>query len=549
MFWFMCKTFYLILISILSSLALMMFQDTIVFHIDLNSFVELSLSTTFVIDKISLIFISTVSTVSSMIVLYSFFYLKGESPYSISKFLLILMLFIISMLILSVSANLFWLMIGWDGLGISSFCLIIFYQNWKSFGSGMVTFLSNRLGDTLMIISMVLILLSKSPNAWMFPGMISLLSILIAIGAYSKSAQLPYLFWLPQAMAAPTPVSALVHSSTLVTAGIYIFCRFQPISNFFLMMFFFSISCATVLIAGTSSLMEFDLKKIIALSTLCHVSLMMMFSVMKEVEMSLFHLMTHAFFKSLLFMVAGLIIHTSMNSQDIRFISISKMDISISFPFFMSILSMMGFPFLSGFYSKETLLMKSLFDLPSTLMIIMFLLNSLFSCAYSIRLAIFLFSKSSMKLSHWTFSPMSSILIVSSLFSSFVGGVMMPFIIPEENEVIQSSMIKSFLLVFSFTGMLIGVLISTNINTKLVNSLSELWKSNFIYKVTQKHFFLSSSRVMWMMDEKGIFKMLQQKIFTNYNKMSYLIYKLTLNEPFLMIKFFHMCGIATFFII
>nr|YP_010449170.1 NADH dehydrogenase subunit 5 [Brueelia antiqua]UTT72549.1 NADH dehydrogenase subunit 5 [Brueelia antiqua] len=543
--WFKTKSLLMLMISIISTFMLMFLSSKTIFHYDVNSFLEMPFSITLIVDTQSLIFISTVSTVSSIIIMYSFYYLSEESPYSMKKFLLTLMVFIMSMFILSVSANSFWLMVGWDGLGISSFCLIIFYQNWKSLGSGMVTFLSNRLGDTLIIVSMTWIILNQSTDAWMFPSFIFLLSLFMSIGAYSKSAQLPYLFWLPQAMAAPTPVSALVHSSTLVTAGIYLVCRFHPISSSPVSIFFFSISCATVLVAGTSSLMEFDLKKVIALSTLCHISLMMMFSVLGEIHLSLFHLMMHAFFKSLLFMIAGYIIHCNHNSQDIRMISIPKTSLSVSFPFLISISSMMGFPFLSGFYSKEALLMKSSLNLPSLLMMSMFLINSFFSCAYSTRLMTFLFSnhKKALYLSENT--PFEPIFILGSLLSSFLGGLMILFILPEE-ESVQPLMIKGLLLITCVSGIVVGASVSMSPSLMIINPLTELWKSDFLYKIFQKHFFLSSNIYMWVVDEKGISKIIYSNMMkkgkTLFNSMS----EFFLKEPFSLPKMIHFLIIALF---
>lgn len=186
---------------------------------------------------------------------------------------------------------------------------------------------------------------------------IRLIRVLVVLAALTKSAQIPFSSWLPAAIAAPTPVSSLVHSSTLVTAGVYLLIRFNFSLGFNLMIFLLVISCITMFMAGLGANYEFDLKKVIALSTLRQLGLMMRILALGEYILAFFHLLTHALFKALLFMCAGCIIHNLGGHQDIRFMGgrVSQMPLTCCF-FNICNLALCGLPFLSGFYSKDLIL-------------------------------------------------------------------------------------------------------------------------------------------------------------------------------------------------
>nr|YP_010531054.1 NADH dehydrogenase subunit 5 [Cladolidia biungulata]UXW93601.1 NADH dehydrogenase subunit 5 [Cladolidia biungulata] len=312
------------------------------------------------LDWISMFFCCLVMIISCMVVLYSLQYM-GISSYSSIRFLYLIILFILSMFMLIISPNLISIMLGWDGLGLVSFCLVVYYDSLSSYLSGMITLLTNRLGDIGILICIGWL---SSFGGWhfVFNNFMYSTSIfyLVFISSFTKSAQIPFSCWLPAAMSAPTPVSALVHSSTLVTAGLYLIIRF--FSFFFYMNYFcMFISLLTVIMSSFCGLFEFDLSKIVAYSTLSQLGLMMFSLFMGLVEFSYFHLLSHAVFKSLLFLCSGIFIYYMGDVQDIRMLGfMCKLFPLTSSCFNISWLSLCGIPFLSGFYSKDFLIDYSL---------------------------------------------------------------------------------------------------------------------------------------------------------------------------------------------
>nr|URW98537.1 NADH dehydrogenase subunit 5 [Antarctophthirus microchir] len=336
------------------------------------------------IDKLSLSMLLTVSVVTTSVVRYGRVYMAGHI--NVLSFQLIMFLFVSFMCILCVSANLFTVMLGWDGLGLTSFCLIIYFTSWKSFYSGMVTLMCNRLGDIFLLTSIV-VLASNSLNSWSNPTTSSMIvSVCVCIGAVSKSAMFPFSIWLPLAMAAPTPVSSLVHSSTLVTAGAYLLIRFKFLLSCS-MVYLTYLSILTALVSGTLALVSFDVKKVIAYSTLSHLSLMLMFLSLNCPSSALFHLVTHAMFKSHLFMIYGTIIWTQSDVQDLRHVWTDPTIQPLVWVMLMvSTMSMIGTPFLCGYYSKELMCMMSLSHSSNLLTTFPFLLLITLTSAYSTRL-------------------------------------------------------------------------------------------------------------------------------------------------------------------
>nr|YP_009742308.1 NADH dehydrogenase subunit 5 [Mammilla mammata]QID90403.1 NADH dehydrogenase subunit 5 [Mammilla mammata] len=343
-----------------------------------------------ILDPISLSFSNVVCLISGCVMMFSSSYMSHD-PF-LKRFTWLVMLFVLSMNLLVFIPSLPALLLGWDGLGIVSFALVIYYQNMKSLGAGMLTVLANRIGDVMILISIgILVLQGHWIITLMFDFHLSMLvSLSILIAAMTKSAQIPFSSWLPAAMAAPTPVSALVHSSTLVTAGVFLLIRFFPFlstCSFFKEVLFF-ISVLTLLMAGIGANYENDLKKIIALSTLSQLGVMMMSIGMGMPFLALFHLYTHALFKALLFLCAGAIIHNSANTQDIRSMGMifNQAPLTIAC---MNIanLSLCGAPFLSGFYSKDLILEISLFEPTNFLMVFLIFLATGMTAAYSLRLS------------------------------------------------------------------------------------------------------------------------------------------------------------------
>nr|URH17028.1 NADH dehydrogenase subunit 5 [Pericapritermes sp. H SH-2022a] len=338
-------------------------MNDLVYFIDWNIITLNSSSVimTFLFDWMSLLFMGFVFIISSLVILYSDDYMFGDL--NIVRFILLVLMFVVSMMFLIISPNIISILLGWDGLGLVSYLLVIYYQNVRSYGAGMLTVLSNRVGDValLMVIAWMI-----NFGSWSFiyyleflSGSVEmeLISFLVVLAAMTKSAQIPFSSWLPAAMAAPTPVSALVHSSTLVTAGVYLLIRFSPAFGYWLNVALLLISGLTMFMAGLGANFEFDLKSIIALSTLSQLGLMIMTISVGLSGLAFFHLLTHALFKALLFMCAGGVIHSMGDSQDIRFMG----GLSVYMPFTSSSLmisnfALCGMPFLAGFYSKDFIL-------------------------------------------------------------------------------------------------------------------------------------------------------------------------------------------------
>lgn len=317
---------------------------------------------TFLFDWISLLFIRFVLFISSLVIFYRIEYISSDKR--INRFILLVLIFVISIILLIIRPNLISILLGWDGLGLVSYCLVIYFQNVKSYNAGILTALRNRIGDVALLIAIAWILNYGSWNFIFYLELIKfdfeifIIGRLVILAAITKRAQIPFSSWLPAAIAAPTPVSALVHSSTLVTAGVYLLIRFNILlidsllGNILLL-----ISGLTIFIAGLGANYEFDLKKIIALSTLRQLGLIIRILSIGFYKLAFFHLLTHALFKALLFICAGAIIHNINNFQDIRYIGGLSSFIPLTSSIFnVANLALCGIPFLAGFYSKDIIL-------------------------------------------------------------------------------------------------------------------------------------------------------------------------------------------------
>nr|QXP99767.1 NADH dehydrogenase subunit 5 [Melanoides tuberculata] len=344
-----------------------------------------------VLDPLGLSFSNIVCLISGSVMVFSSSYMAHD-PF-LKRFSWLVMLFVLSMNFLIFIPSLPAILLGWDGLGIVSFTLVIYYQNTKSLNAGMLTILANRIGDVMILLSIGILTLTgywSMLMTWDF-YLSSWLALCVLVAGMTKSAQIPFSAWLPAAMAAPTPVSALVHSSTLVTAGVFLFIRFYPsleMWDFFKPSLLF-ISVLTLLMAGISANLENDLKKIIALSTLSQLGVMMMALSMGAMYLALFHLYTHALFKALLFLCAGTIIHNSINNQDVRYTGMMYKHLPLTVVCMnVANLSLCGAPFLSGFYSKDLILELSLVTPTSLLMVLLIFLATGMTSAYSLRLSL-----------------------------------------------------------------------------------------------------------------------------------------------------------------
>nr|QLY90247.1 NADH dehydrogenase subunit 5 [Fannia armata] len=354
--------FFLSLFSFVMGMIFIMNDYSLFIEWEVISVNSMNVVMTLLFDWMSLIFMSFVLMISSLVIFYSKEYM--ESDYKINRFIMLVLMFVFSMMLLIISPNLISILLGWDGLGLVSYCLVIYFQNVKSYNAGMLTALSNRIGDVALLLAIAWMLNYGSWNYVFYLEVMKndlemmIIGSLVMLAAMTKSAQIPFSSWLPAAMAAPTPVSALVHSSTLVTAGVYLLIRFNLIlTNSWMGNLLLLLSGLTMFMAGLGANYEFDLKKIIALSTLSQLGLMMSILSMGFYKLAFFHLLTHALFKALLFMCAGAIIHNMNNSQDIRLMgSLSLMMPLTSSCFNVANLALCGMPFLAGFYSKDLIL-------------------------------------------------------------------------------------------------------------------------------------------------------------------------------------------------
>jgi NADH-ubiquinone oxidoreductase chain 5 len=257
--------------------------------------------------------------ISSLVVFYTWAYIEGELKFR--GFLILVFIFILSMLFLILSPNLLSVLLGWDGLGLVSYCLVIYYESEKTSNSGVLTILSNRLGDLFFLVGICWCLNYGSFNFSYLGGGLGdsyllVVFLCVIVAGMTRGAQIPFSAWLPAAIAAPTPISSLVHSSTLVTAGVYLLIRFSGVLNFNFILLLLSL--LTLLISGVSAIYEADLRKIIALSTLSQLGLMILTLSLGFEELAFFHLISHALFKSLLFLCAGVYIHIWGDVQDTR---------------------------------------------------------------------------------------------------------------------------------------------------------------------------------------------------------------------------------------
>nr|ALO77094.1 NADH deshydrogenase subunit 5 [Paramarygmus sp. PAR01] len=386
--------YFMLFFSILffmMSIYFMVIDLTYFFEFGLVMINSCSVVMTFLFDWMTLLFMSFVLFISSMVIYYSREYMGGDL--FINRFILLVVMFVISMMLLIVSPNLISILLGWDGLGLVSYCLVIYYQNVKSYNAGMLTALSNRIGDVALLMAIAWMLNYGSWNYVFYLDEMKsdlymvLISYLVVLAAMTKSAQIPFSSWLPAAMAAPTPVSSLVHSSTLVTAGVYLLIRFNFSFSESLSYLLLFLGLMTMFMSGLGASFEFDLKKIIALSTLSQLGLMMSILALGSYKLAFFHLLTHALFKALLFMCAGNVIHNLGNCQDIRFMGGLVVFMPLTCVYFnISSLALCGLPFLSGFYSKDLIVEVMSMGYLNMYVYIIFYLSIGLTVCYSVRL-------------------------------------------------------------------------------------------------------------------------------------------------------------------
>ena len=329
------------------------------------------------IDSLSLIMCSVVTSVSLLVHFYSIAYMKDDS--SFNRFFIYTNFFTFSMLLIVLSNNFFQLFIGWELVGLSSYLLIGFWlKKDTAINANYKAFIVNRVGDVGLLLGLCLIFLiygstdyneifnlkysifSDQLNIFGYSfNTLSAVCFLLFIGAMAKSAQIPLHFWLPDSMEGPTPISALIHAATMVTAGIYMVARLSPLYELTddVLLFILYVGSLTAFLLGLVALVQNDIKRIIAYSTISQLGYMTAALGASLYSLAMFHLITHAFFKALLFLCAGSIIIKCHHEQDIRKIGGLRKYMPITYlAFLYASLSLIGFPLTSGFYSKETII-------------------------------------------------------------------------------------------------------------------------------------------------------------------------------------------------
>nr|YP_009239915.1 NADH dehydrogenase subunit 5 [Ocypode cordimanus]AMN14549.1 NADH dehydrogenase subunit 5 [Ocypode cordimanus] len=448
-----------------------------------------------VLDWVSMLFMSFVLLISSSVMYYSGSYMSGDKNFN--RFMYLVLAFVLSMMMMVLSPNLISILLGWDGLGLVSYALVIFYQNEKSANAGMLTVLSNRVGDVAILLGIGLMANLGSWNFILYGDYMEdsswvLLKFLAMLAAMTKSAQIPFSAWLPAAMAAPTPVSALVHSSTLVTAGVYLMIRFSPaLEGSKIQSMLLIVSCLTMFMAGLGANFEYDLKKIIALSTLSQLGVMLSILALGYPDLSFFHLLSHALFKALLFMCAGVLIHSVSGYQDIRFMGclVEHMPLSVSY-MTVANLALCGFPFLAGFYSKDTILEVAFMSWINTVSLILYVLATGLTVSYTMRLIYFSLS------GVWNLGSLTNVSDEDSLMTSsmtllglsavIMGAILSWLIFPEPYMICLSLFMKFLVLLISLMGGVMGYMLN-------LMSTSENLKSLKYYEI------VTMSGSMWFM--------------------------------------------------
>ncbi len=422
-------------------------------YIDLGTWFHLGvlkLNWVFLFDSITSVMILLVVFVSFLVHLYSMDYMNRD-PYII-RFLGYLSLFTFFMLMLVTAGNFVQLFLGWEGVGLSSYLLINFwYTRLQANKSAMKAIIVNRFGDfgiyfaLLMIFfffktfdfsvvfSLIHVMVWENFHFLIFSFRpVDLMCFFLFLGAIGKSAQLGLHTWLPDAMEGPTPVSALIHAATMVTAGVFVLIRCSPILEYSpkILLITSLIGGLTAFFAGTAGLVQFDIKKVIAYSTCSQLGYMFFACGMSNYSVGLFHLFNHGFFKALLFLGAGSVIHALLDEQDMRRMGGLVKLLPLTYvAILVGSLSLTGFPFLTGFYSKEVVLeiAFSRFSLNSFFVYWLGVVAAFITSFYSIRLVyLVFFSKSnsfsrSVYSSHESNSFIAYVLGFLGLISIFVG--------------------------------------------------------------------------------------------------------------------------------
>lgn len=453
---------------------------------------NLKIPFSFQVDQLSVIFLLIITGVGFLIHVYSTSYMKAESPGHYGRYFSFLNLFVFSMLILVMGANYVIMFIGWEGVGLCSYLLIgYWFKNNEYNKAANKAFIMNRIGDLAFLIALFWLIaktgsvsfsevFSAAGMAKLTPDDITVITLLLFAGATGKSAQLPLYTWLPDAMAGPTPVSALIHAATMVTAGIYMIARSNVLysASAITMDIVAYVGLATALLAATIALKQNDIKKVLAYSTVSQLGFMFLALGTGAYVAAVFHVMTHAFFKALLFLGSGSVIHAMGGEQDIRNMGgLNKKLKTTYFTFLIGCIAIAGIPPFSGFFSKDSILLSAYIKNPVLYGIALF--TAMLTAFYMFRLLFITFTGkfrgTSEQEHHLHESPPAMtipliILAILSIVGGFVGipelfvsggdkiaAFLAPVIAPHEHHTVSHS--TEYILIGLSTGLMIVMII------------------------------------------------------------------------------------------
>ena len=401
---------------------------------------SLNISWGFNFDTLTVSMLIPVLIVSSLVHVYSIGYMSHD-PHN-QRFFSYLSLFTFMMIILVTANNLLLMFVGWEGVGICSYLLVSFwFTRIAANQSSMSAFLMNRVGDCLLTIGMFATLWSFgnidyttifSLTPYMNENIITIIGICLLIGAMAKSSQIGLHIWLPQAMEGPTPVSALIHAATMVTAGVYLLMRTSPLIEYSstVLILCLWIGAITTVFSSLIGLFQQDIKKVIAYSTMSQLGMMVIAIGLSSYNIALFHLVNHAFYKGLLFLGAGAVIHAVADNQDFRKYGGLRPFLPLTYTVMLiASLSLVAFPFMTGFYSKDFILESAYGQFYFSSIVIYFIatIGAMFTTLYSVKVLYLTFLTNpngpiiNYKQVHEADIYMSLPLIILALFSIFFG--------------------------------------------------------------------------------------------------------------------------------
>lgn len=412
-------------------------------YINLSRWIDsesLNISWGFVFDTLTVSMLIPVLVVSLLVHIYSIGYMSHD-PHN-QRFFSYLSLFTFMMIILVTSNNFLLMFVGWEGVGVCSYLLVSFwFTRIAANQSSISAFLTNRVGDCFLTIGMFAILWSFgnidystvfSIAPLINSNLITIIGVCLLIGAMAKSSQIGLHVWLPMAMEGPTPVSALIHAATMVTAGVYLLMRSSPIieySNTVLLLCLW-IGAITTVFSSLIGLFQQDIKKVIAYSTMSQLGMMVIAIGLSSYNVALFHLVNHAFYKGLLFLGAGAVIHAVSDNQDFRKYGGLKAFLPLTYSVMLiASLSLVAFPFMTGFYSKDFILESAYgqFYFSSTVVYFISTIGAMFTTLYSVKVLYLTFLTNpngplvNYKNAHEGDIFMSLPLIILAIFSIFFG--------------------------------------------------------------------------------------------------------------------------------